>query len=170
MEVIDRYDGRPFPSWASVGRGWVDRPGPPRSRTSLETMYCAELVATTYQAMGILPDKRPASFYDPGTFWSGDQIELVPPYVLGGEIPVTSLRPTRIGRSPAATEPQAGSRHIAHTGGQSAQRSSRVTSNPCRSYSARFRGDRRLEVGRLARRVGHVEHGSRSSAEPTPVP
>ena len=52
-------------------------------------MYCAELVATTYQAMGILPDKRPASFYDPGTFWSGDQIELVEPYALGGEIPVT---------------------------------------------------------------------------------
>ena len=23
MEVIDRYDGRPFPSWASVGRRWI---------------------------------------------------------------------------------------------------------------------------------------------------
>ena len=57
--------------------------------TSLEAVYCAELVATTYQAMGILPDKRPASFYDPGTFWSGDQIDLNEPYVLGGEIPVT---------------------------------------------------------------------------------
>ena len=41
------------------------------------------------EKMGILPDKRPASFYDPGTFWSGDQIDLNEPYVLGGEIPVT---------------------------------------------------------------------------------
>jgi len=53
-------------------------------------VYCAELVATTYQAMGLLPDARPASFYDPGAFWSGDQIELVEPYALGGEIPVTT--------------------------------------------------------------------------------
>ena len=64
-------------------------------------------MATTYQAMGILPDRRPASFYDPGTFWSGDQIELNEPYALGGEIPVTPER-------------HAGSRHIAHRGGQSA--------------------------------------------------
>jgi hypothetical protein len=89
MEVIDRYDGRPFPSWLGVGRRWVAgrlRRGP---ASSLEAVYCAELVAATYQAMGILPDKRPASFYDPGAFWSGDQIELVEPYARGGEIPVT---------------------------------------------------------------------------------
>ena len=30
---------------------------------------------------------------------------------------------------------------MAQSGGQSAQRSSRVTSKPWRSYSARFRGD-----------------------------
>ena len=38
--------------------------------------------------MGLLPSKRPASWYDPGRFWSGDHIELVPPFALGGEIAV----------------------------------------------------------------------------------
>jgi hypothetical protein len=73
----------------SVGRRWVAGRLRRGGAASLEAVYCAELVATTYQAMGILPDKRPASFYDPGTFWSGDQIELNEPYALGGEIPVT---------------------------------------------------------------------------------
>jgi hypothetical protein len=86
MEVIDRYDGRAFPTMPGLARQWIT--GRIRRRTSLETLYCAALVATTYQAMGILPDERPASWYDPGTFWSGDAIELVPPYALGGEIPV----------------------------------------------------------------------------------
>ena len=86
METIDRYDGRAFPTMPGLARRWLT--GRIRRRTSLETVYCAELVATTYQAMGILPGKRPPSWYDPGTFWSGDAIELVPPYALGGEIPI----------------------------------------------------------------------------------
>jgi hypothetical protein len=36
--------------------------------------------------MGLLGDKRPMSWYDPGKFWSGDDVELVEPFVLGGEI------------------------------------------------------------------------------------
>ena len=52
-------------------------------------LWHAELVATTYQAMGLLPSRRPASWYDPGRFWSGDRIDLVPPFALGGEIAVS---------------------------------------------------------------------------------
>ncbi len=86
MEVIDRFDGRPFPTTAGLVRQWVT--GRFRRHSSLETIYCAELVATTYQHIGLLPANRPASWYDPGTFWSGDDLELVPPFSLGGEIPV----------------------------------------------------------------------------------
>jgi hypothetical protein len=87
MQVIDRFDGRPFPTTPGLVRQWVT--GRIRRReTSLETIYCAELVATTYQQMGLLPRRRPAVWYDPGRFWSGDRIELVPPYALGGEIRV----------------------------------------------------------------------------------
>ncbi len=86
MQVVDGFDGRAFPTTLGLARGWVT--GRFRRSTSLETVYCAELVATTYQAMGLLPSERPASWYDPGAFWSGDRIELVPPFELAGEIPV----------------------------------------------------------------------------------
>jgi hypothetical protein len=86
MEVIARLDGRPFPTSLGLARQWLN--GRLRRSSSLETIYCAELVATTYQHMGLLPSRRPAGWYDPGRFWSGDRIELVPPFVLGGEVPV----------------------------------------------------------------------------------
>ena len=56
-----------------------------RRESSLESVYCAELVATTYQHMGLLPNRRPAGWYDPGRFWSGDRIELAEPIALAAE-------------------------------------------------------------------------------------
>jgi hypothetical protein len=88
MQIIDRFDGHPFPTMPRLARRWIVgrlRRGP---TPALETIYCAELVATTYQHMGLLPAKRPASFYDPGAFWSGDRIELVAPFRLAGEVRV----------------------------------------------------------------------------------
>ena len=87
MEVIDRFDGRPFPSTTGLLRGWLT--GRLRRPASLETVFCAELVATTYQHMGLLTGRRPASSYDPGRFWSGDRIALVAPYALAAEIAVS---------------------------------------------------------------------------------
>jgi hypothetical protein len=86
MKVIERFDGRPFPTTSGLARQWFT--GRFRRKSALETIYCAELVATTYQQMGLLPSRRPASWYDPGRFWSGDRIELVPPFALGEEVAV----------------------------------------------------------------------------------
>ena len=86
MEVIERFDGRPFPTTLGLVRQVLN--GRLRRSSSLESIYCAELVATTYQHMGLLPSRRPASWYDPGRFWSGDRIELVAPFALAGEIAV----------------------------------------------------------------------------------
>ena len=86
IEVIDKFDGRAFPTSLGLVRGWIT--GRFRRSTSLETVYCAELVATTYQAMGLLPSERPPSWYDPGAFWSGDRIALKPPFSLDGEIAI----------------------------------------------------------------------------------
>ena len=86
MEIIDRFDGRAFPTTPGLIRHWVT--GRVRRTSSLETIYCAELVATTYQHMGLLRVDRPASWFDPGRFWSGDRLELVPPFALAGEIAV----------------------------------------------------------------------------------
>ncbi len=88
MEVIERYDGKPFPTTAGLARQWLT--GRVRRRaTSREAIYCAELVATTYQHMGLLPKRRPASWYDPGRFWSGDRIELEPPFALSVEVAIS---------------------------------------------------------------------------------
>ena len=91
MEVIERFDGRSFPTTPGLARQWLT--GRYRRReSSLETIYCAELVATTYQHMGLLPKRRPASWYDPGRFWSGDRIDMVPPFALAGEVAVAASR------------------------------------------------------------------------------
>jgi hypothetical protein len=87
METIARFDGRPFPTTPGLVRQWATARFRHRS-SSLETVYCAELVATTYQHMGLLPRRRPASWYDPGRFWSGDRIELVAPFALSREVAV----------------------------------------------------------------------------------
>ena len=114
IKVIERFDGRSFPSSAGLARQWVT--GRYRRReSSLESVYCAELVAITYQAMGLLPSRRPASWYDPGRFWSGDRIELVPPFALGGEIEIS--RPAR--RAAAARAgPRAAARRRLRCGGR----------------------------------------------------
>ncbi len=96
MEIIERFDGRPFPTSLGLARQWLN--GRVRRSSSLETIYCAELVATTYQHMGLLPRHRPASWYDPGRFWSGDRVELTGPFALAREI---AVRIDQAARSPA---------------------------------------------------------------------
>ena len=88
IEVIARLDGRPFPTALGLARKWIAARLRRRPTAALETVYCAELVATTYRHMGLLPEGRSPSAYDPGAFWSGDRIELVAPYMLAGEVRV----------------------------------------------------------------------------------
>jgi len=87
MEVIGRFDGHAFPTMPGLARGWLAGRWR-RQSSSLETIYCAELVATTYQEMGLLANRRPAGWYDPGRFWSGDHIDLVAPFALADEVAV----------------------------------------------------------------------------------
>jgi hypothetical protein len=54
----------------------------------LETAYCAEVVAFTYQAMGLLSDRHGLNWYDAGRFWSGDLLKLPDGSRLGEEIAV----------------------------------------------------------------------------------
>lgn len=46
------------------------------------------MLALTYQAMGLLPGKRRANWYDAGRFWSGDDLSLSAGFALGGELAV----------------------------------------------------------------------------------
>jgi hypothetical protein len=91
MEIIDRFDGRPFPTTLELFKGWLT--SRTRRPSSVETVFCAQLVATTYQHMGLLPSTRPATWYDPGRFWSGDHLPLVAPFELSAEIAVHQPTP-----------------------------------------------------------------------------
>jgi hypothetical protein len=76
---------------ATGGDGLEDpAAGPPGERgdTRLETAYCAEVVAITYDAMGLLASGRPPAWYDPGRFWSGDELRLSAGAQLGDEIEI----------------------------------------------------------------------------------
>jgi hypothetical protein len=112
LRTIARLDGTPFPSTARLAGGWLrgrlSRPregwqaltrrrrrgpdadaAPERPESAgLESAFCAEVVALTYQAMGLLPAGRLPGWYDPGRFWSGDELGLTGGYALGGELAI----------------------------------------------------------------------------------
>ena len=90
LTTIARLDGTPFPSTAKLVGRWAR--GRVRRAASAELTYCAEVVAATYDAMGLLGSERPTNYYDPGKFWSGDDLELRGAARLGIEIPVVTGR------------------------------------------------------------------------------
>ncbi len=112
LRVIARMDGTPFPATARLTGRWlrgrlptaydwvrgiplVDKKVREESqrrrqqrKMSLETAYCAETVAITYEEMGLLVTDKDTNWFDPGKFWSGDALPLAPGYQLGHEIAV----------------------------------------------------------------------------------
>ncbi|WP_250033409.1 hypothetical protein [Paractinoplanes maris] len=100
LKTVARLDGTPFPSSAQLAWRWVRgrvpqvrprwraRGGRPVTDAALETAYCAEVVAVTYEDMGLLPRGRQPNWYDPGRFWSGDDLELCDGFTLSDEIEV----------------------------------------------------------------------------------
>ncbi|WP_433462527.1 hypothetical protein [Spirillospora sp. CA-128828] len=93
LRAVARLDGTPFPSTSKLATRWLRGRVPirrPAERdVNLETAFCAEIVAVTYQSMGLLPKGRRPNWFDPGRFWSGDDLELETGAVLGGEIGVS---------------------------------------------------------------------------------
>jgi hypothetical protein len=85
LRTVAQLSGTPFPTSTRVLARWfggqVRRRRSADSRAELETAYCAEVVAVTYQAMGLLPADRAPNWFDPGRFWSGDDLPLI-----GGEL------------------------------------------------------------------------------------
>ena len=93
LETIARLDGTPFPSTTRLALRWLWGHTPRFGQDATEPedpemAYCAEIVAITFEEMGLLTGERRASGYDPGSFWSGDVLELRHGVVLGTEIAV----------------------------------------------------------------------------------
>ncbi|WP_414687622.1 guanylate cyclase [Mycobacterium sp.] len=113
LRVIARMDGTPFPSTARLTGRWfrgriptvydwvrgipvvdkkvresTQRRKARRREVGLESAYCAETVALTYEEMGLLSTEKYYNWFDPGSFWSGDRLPLASGYQLGAEIAV----------------------------------------------------------------------------------
>ena len=112
LQVVARMDGTPFPSTARLTGRWfrgrlaatdltrgipfvhrrvrekTQRRKRKELQVGLETAYCAETVAITYEEMGLLTSEKHYNWFDPGSFWSGDSLPLAPGYELGAEIAV----------------------------------------------------------------------------------
>jgi hypothetical protein len=111
LQTVARLDGTPFPSTARLAGRWLRGRTPTLpwrsdgSGAGLETAYCAEVVAVTYEEMGLLTEHRRPNWYDPGRFWSGDDLDLAPGFRLGGEIgvalpPAPGAAPVPVERAP----------------------------------------------------------------------
>ncbi|MGK2882145.1 MAG: guanylate cyclase [Mycobacterium sp.] len=113
LRVIARMDGTAFPTSARLTGRWIRGRLPTaydmvagipfldkriRRRTQdrkkntravgLETAYCAETVAITYEEMGLLSSEKYENYFDPGSFWSGDRLPLAQGFALSDEISV----------------------------------------------------------------------------------
>ena len=93
LRTVARLSGTPFPTTVALAGRWA-RGRVPLRRTqgrhvAVDTAFCAEVLARTYQAMGLLTEGRAASWYDPGSFWSGDHLALQLGRRLGSELAVT---------------------------------------------------------------------------------
>ena len=95
LRAIARLDGVAFPNTARLAARWlrgrdayVSRRERARRGTRPELAYCAEVVAATMIDMGLLTGDFSLRTYDPGAFWSGDDLPLEPGWSLGDEIAV----------------------------------------------------------------------------------
>lgn len=84
LQTIARLNGTPFPSTAALVGRWAR--GRVRRPAAAEMTYCAEVVAATYTSMGLLDGQHPTNYYDPGKFWSGDDLDLHRGARLGDEV------------------------------------------------------------------------------------
>jgi hypothetical protein len=98
LGVVEEMTARRFPNTGRLAVRWLK--GRARRSASLEYIYCAELVAMTYERMGLLDGRRPVNWYDPGKFWSGDRLRLADGVTLGPEIAV-AVPPTGHGDTSA---------------------------------------------------------------------
>jgi hypothetical protein len=115
LKVIARMNGTPFPSTARLTGRWIrgqiptvsdwtrgipflhkkvresaERRKAVKRQGGLETAYCAETVAITYEEMGLLRTEKNENWFDPGRFWSGDTLPLIDGYRLSDEIEVVA--------------------------------------------------------------------------------
>lgn len=90
LRTVHELNGRAFPTTKALASGWIR--GRAGRQANLQQLFCAEVVAITFERMGLLAADRPSNWYDPGSFWSGDRLDLLGA-ALGTEIEITEIPP-----------------------------------------------------------------------------
>lgn len=94
FDFIQQVDARPFGSYFSMLVHWLEGQVTPISAKPT-ALYCAELIAMTYQNIGLLPMDPPPNFYSPGTFsMKNHDLTMLSGAVFGEEILVKWDGPT----------------------------------------------------------------------------
>lgn len=97
--IIEEYEGVPFGTVLQMaldyGIGKLYN-----QSTGLTTMYCVELVAVTYQALGLLTDVHPPNWYAPNSFGPDEQAQL--PWAPGGQASLGVPVPITLTAAPKA--------------------------------------------------------------------
>lgn len=95
LRAVARLDGVSFPSTARLAWRWLRARDGHLSRKAArekamrpEAAYCAEVVALTLEEMGLLEPGVPTNWFDPGKFWSGDDLPLRHGWTYTAEVPV----------------------------------------------------------------------------------
>lgn len=100
LRTIARLNGVSFPGTLELAWRWLRGRDAYLSRRAArekavrpEAAYCAEVVGVTLEAMGVVEDDVPMNWYDPGRFWSGDDLPLRPGWAYGAEVAVRPADP-----------------------------------------------------------------------------
>lgn len=72
---MERVKGRPFPSIWGMMSHWME--GKLGIDSGEKSFFCSDLVADSYQNMGLLPEKPPANFYAPKNFATSKKMNLL---------------------------------------------------------------------------------------------
>ena len=140
LRTVARLDGTPFPSTARLAGRWLRGRVPQLRRAAghaepRPTRLAGDRLLRRGRRGHLRRDgpaarttSRP-SWYDPGRFWSGDDLDLAPGFPLGGEIEVVvpRARPRQRGaesgqRAPAAVEEAPAAVTSAQCGGRRSAR------------------------------------------------
>ena len=87
MEMIERFDGRPFPTHARPRALVAHRPRPAHRVVAGDDLL-RRARRDHLPGDGPAPEPAAGELVRPGPFWSGDRIDMVPPFSLTGEIAV----------------------------------------------------------------------------------
>ncbi len=100
LAIVAQYEGVPFGTVLQMALDYAIGKLYDQA-TGLTTMFCAELVAVTYQALGLLTEVHPPNWYSPNSFGPDEQGQL--PWTTGLQASLAVPVPITLPAAPKVT-------------------------------------------------------------------